>query len=135
MTHTVTPKRTQTYFVGGARALKKKHSDSLEAGAYRQTGKHVFLVATRAGVSESLRNDTPKATPPPTDGPRSLYPTITSSFFFCPADDATCKVRGGGHTECPLQVYQLSRSSERTHFIFLRRDVALFDSTGAPDSF
>ena len=45
-----------------------------------------------------------------------------------------CKVIGGD-TECPLQVSQLSRSSERTHFLFLRRHVALFDSTRAPDSF
>ena len=35
-----------------------------------------------------------------------------------------CKVISGD-TECPLQVCQLSRSSESTHFIFLRRDVAL----------
>ena len=41
----------------------------------------------------------------------------------------------GGDTECPLQVCQLSRSSESTHFIFLGRDVALSDSTRAPDSF
>ena len=41
----------------------------------------------------------------------------------------------GGDTEGPLQVCQLSRSSESTHFLFLRRDVALFDSTRAPDSF
>ena len=40
-----------------------------------------------------------------------------------------------GDTECPLQVCQLSRSSESTHFLFLRRDVVLFDSTRAPDSF
>ena len=45
-----------------------------------------------------------------------------------------CKVIGGD-TECPLQVCQLSRSSESTHFFFLRRDVALFDSTRCPDSF
>ena len=44
------------------------------------------------------------------------------------------KSRGGG-TGCPLQVCQLSRSSESTHFHFLRRDVALFDSTRAPDGF
>ena len=47
---------------------------------------------------------------------------------------AYCKVTGGD-TECSLQVCQLSRSSESTHFLCLRRDVALFDSTGAPDSF
>ena len=41
----------------------------------------------------------------------------------------------GVDTECPLQVYQLSRSLESTHFRFLRRDVAFFDSTRAPDSF
>ena len=41
----------------------------------------------------------------------------------------------GGETECPLQVCKLSRSSESTHFLFLRRDVALLDSTRAPDSF
>ena len=34
-------------------------------------------------------------------------------------------------TECPLQVCQLSRSSESTHFRFLRRDVVLFVSTRA----
>ena len=38
----------------------------------------------------------------------------------------------GGDTECPLQVCQLSRSSESTHFLLLRGDVALFDSTRAP---
>ena len=41
----------------------------------------------------------------------------------------------GGDTECPLQVCQLSRSSKSTHFFCLRRDVALFDSTRAPDGF
>ena len=41
----------------------------------------------------------------------------------------------GGDTECPLQVCQLSRSSESTHFLSLRRDVAVFDSTMAPDGF
>ena len=41
----------------------------------------------------------------------------------------------GGDTECPLQVCQLSRSSESTQLLCLRRDVALFDSTRAPDSF
>ena len=35
----------------------------------------------------------------------------------------------------PLQVCQLSRSSESTHSLRLRRDVALFDSTRPPDSF
>ena len=54
--------------------------------------------------------------------------------FFCPADDAILGVLAGD-TECPLQVCQLSRSSESTHFPSLRRDVALFDSTKAPDSF
>ena len=39
----------------------------------------------------------------------------------------------GGDIECPLQVCQLGRSSERTHFLSLRRDVALFVSTRAPD--
>ena len=50
------------------------------------------------------------------------------------ADDAICKVNGGD-TECPLQLCQLSRSSESTQFLCLRRDVALFDSTRAPDVF
>ena len=45
-----------------------------------------------------------------------------------------CEV-SGGDTECPLQVCQLSRSSESTHFLLLRRDVDLFDCTRAPDSF
>ena len=40
-------------------------------------------------------------------------------------DDAICKVIGGD-TEYPLQVCQLSRSSESTHFACLRRDVASF---------
>ena len=35
-----------------------------------------------------------------------------------------CKVMGGD-TECSLQVCQLSRSSESTRFLFLRRDVAI----------
>ena len=56
--------------------------------------------------------------------------TIASQAF----DDAICKVIGGD-TECPLQVCQLSRSSESTRFLCLRRNVALFDSTRAPDSF
>ena len=41
----------------------------------------------------------------------------------------------GGDTECPLQVCQLSKSSESTQFRSLRRNVALFDSTRAPDLF
>ena len=41
----------------------------------------------------------------------------------------------GGDTECPLQVCQLSRSSESTHFLSLRRDVASFGSIRAPDGF
>ena len=41
----------------------------------------------------------------------------------------------GGDTECLLQVCQLSRSSESTHFLSLRRDVTLFNSTRAPDGF
>ena len=32
----------------------------------------------------------------------------------------------GGDTECPLQVYQLNRSSESTHFLSLGRDVAFY---------
>ena len=47
---------------------------------------------------------------------------------------AFCNVIGGD-TDYRLQVCQLSRSSGSTHFLFLRRDVALFDSTRAPDSF
>ena len=34
-----------------------------------------------------------------------------------------------------LQVCPLSRSSESTHFLGLRRDVALLDSTRVPDDF
>ena len=45
-----------------------------------------------------------------------------------------CKVIGGD-TEYPLQVCELRRSSESTHFRSLRRDVALLDSTRAPDGF
>ena len=41
----------------------------------------------------------------------------------------------GGNTECPPQVCHLSRSSESTHFLCLRRDVALFDSIKALDGF
>ena len=41
----------------------------------------------------------------------------------------------GRDTECSLQACQLSRSSVSTHFLSLRRDVALFDSTRAPDGF
>ena len=43
-------------------------------------------------------------------------------------------VKRGTHRVPPLQVCQLSRFSESTHFRFLRRDVALFVSTRAPDS-
>ena len=59
-----------------------------------------------------------------------------SGLMFADNFVGICKVIGGD-TECPLQVCQLSRSSESTcsHFIFLGRDVALFDSTRAPDSF
>ena len=49
-------------------------------------------------------------------------------------DDAICKAIGGD-TEYPLQACQLSKSSESAHFLFLRRDAALSDSTRAPDSF
>ena len=43
----------------------------------------------------------------------------------------------GGDTECPLQVCQLSRSSESIHFRSLRGGVAIFNSTRlrAPDGF
>ena len=57
-----------------------------------------------------------------------------STRSVLPSTPHTCKVIGGD-TECPLQVCQLSRSSESTHFHFLPRDVALFGSTRAPDSF
>ena len=56
------------------------------------------------------------------------------TFQFVVREVHRCKVIGGD-TECPLQVCQLSRSSDSTHFLCLRRDVALFDSTRAPDSF
>ena len=61
-------------------------------------------------------------------------PIVISRAGSSPAVDAICKVIGG-YTECPLQVCQLSRSSESTHFLCLRRYVALFDSTRAPDGF
>ena len=41
----------------------------------------------------------------------------------------------GWDTECPLQVCQLSRSSESTHVFDLKRDVASLDSARAPDDF
>ena len=41
----------------------------------------------------------------------------------------------GGDTEFPLQVCQLTRSSESAHLYSLHRGVALFDSTRAPDGF
>ena len=47
-------------------------------------------------------------------------------------------VRGlGGDTDrvFSMQVDQLGRSSESTHFLNLRRGVALFGSTRAPDDF
>ena len=47
--------------------------------------------------------------------------------------DATCHVIGGD-AECPLQVCQLSRSLESTHFLVLSRDVALFVSPRVRDS-
>ena len=47
---------------------------------------------------------------------------------------ARVRVQGGG-TECLLQVRQLSRSSESTHFLGLRRDEAFVDFTRAPDDF
>ena len=70
-------------------------------------------------------------------GQERLYGKPTTGkvlWRFCPADDAICKITDGD-TECPLRVCQLSRSSESTHFLCLRRDVVLFDSTRAPDSF
>ena len=57
---------------------------------------------------------------------------LVLAFVF--SSPGRCKFKGGD-TECPLQDCQLSRSSESTHFLRLRRDVALFDSTRAPDSF
>ena len=59
---------------------------------------------------------------------------MNAATIACPAVDATCEVLGGD-TECPLQVCQLRRSSKSTHVRFLRRDVDLFVSTRAPDSF
>ena len=41
----------------------------------------------------------------------------------------------GGDAECPLQVYQLNRSSESLISLAFRRDVALLVSTRAPDDF
>ena len=38
---------------------------------------------------------------------------------YVPADDSMCKANGGD-TKCPLQVCQLSRSSESIHFLTLR---------------
>ena len=69
---------------------------------------------------------------------RQFYSLIfPPAWWWCCASCAKvayCKVTDGD-TDCPLQVCQLSRSSESTHFLFVRRDVALFDSTRAPDSF
>ena len=53
----------------------------------------------------------------------TVFQGVTVGAFSC-----SCKVIGGD-TDCPLQVCQLSRSSESTHFLHLRRDVALFVST------
>ena len=65
--------------------------------------------------------------------PTALYVLLsTADMALLSTPHVKLKV---GDTECPLQVCQLSRSSESTHFRFLRRDVALFVSTRARDSF
>ena len=47
-----------------------------------------------------------------------------------------CRGIGRGHiSECPLQVCHLSTSSESTHFLSLRRGVALLVSTRPPEDF
>ena len=56
-------------------------------------------------------------------------------FLYVMPTTPYCKSIGWGHRVCPLQVCHLSRSSESTHFLSLRRDVALFDITRAPDGF
>ena len=59
-----------------------------------------------------------------------------ASFFFFLSCGRHHSVRVlDRDTECPPQVCQLSRSSDSTHFLNLRRDAALFDSIRAPDGF
>ena len=55
-------------------------------------------------------------------------------FLFCPADDATCEVKGGGHSVPPAGL-PIEQVFGEYSLSFLRRDVALFVSTGARDSF
>ena len=62
------------------------------------------------------------------------YFVLLISSYFCCLDRVRVQI-GSQSTECPLQVCQLSRSSESTLFLFLRRDAAIFYSTRAPDSF
>ena len=73
---------------------------------------------------------------------RSIVDTVFSSYVWCVRrleNVVTSMLWLGsvrvlsGDTECLLQVCQLSRSSESTHFLSFRRDVALFDSSRGPD--
>ena len=65
-------------------------------------------------------------------------PTIhnnTLFIFFCPADDTTCYVKGGGHRVPPAGLLIKQVLGEYS-YSFLRRDIALlFVSTRARDSF
>ena len=63
-----------------------------------------------------------------------MYLTLTSCSMTAVEFLVFVRVLGGD-TECPLQVCHLSRSSESTHFLSLRRHVALLDSTRAEDDF
>ena len=55
-------------------------------------------------------------------------------FFFCPADDATYEVKDGGHRVPPAGL-PIEQVLGEYSLSFLRRDVALFVSTRARDSF
>ena len=52
----------------------------------------------------------------------------------CPADDATCEIKGGRHRVLPAGLL-IEQVLGEYSLSFLRRDVALFVSTRARDSF
>ena len=59
---------------------------------------------------------------------------LRSFFFFCPAVDVTCEIKGGGHRVPPAGL-PIEQVFGEYSLSFLRRDVALFVSTRARDSF
>ena len=61
-------------------------------------------------------------------------PIVISRAGSCPAVDATCEIKGGGHRVPPAGL-PIEQVVGEYSLSFLRRDVALFVSTKARDSF